>query len=187
TRDGRVLLTVDNAQFGMLGSQAGEGSEKNLSWFDWTIVSDVSRDGKNVVFFESGEGVGANYSVFMRAVDGSSAVRLGSGSFPALSPDGNWVAAITNTSPLQVELLPTGTGQSRQITNDSLEHIRVGWVPDGKAIVFSASEPNHAPRTYWMSIDQEQSRAITPEGTVGTLVSPDGKYLLAVDPQQKRW
>jgi eukaryotic-like serine/threonine-protein kinase len=186
TRDGRVLLTVDNVQFGMMGS-SGEATEKNLSWFDWSIVADVSRDGKNVVFFESGEGVGANYSVFMRGMDGSAAVRLGSGSFPALSPDGKWVAAIANTSPLQLELLPTGTGQSRQLTNDSLEHLRVAWVPDGKSIVFTASDANHAPRAYWMNIDEGKPRAITPEGTLGILVSPDGKYLFATDSARKRW
>jgi eukaryotic-like serine/threonine-protein kinase len=187
TRDGRVLLTVDNAQFGMLGLQSGETSERNLSWFDWSLVADISPDGKNLVFFESGEGVGANYSIFLRGMDGSSAVRLGSGGFPSLSPDGKWVVALDNASPSQLELLPTGTGQPRQITNDSLEHIRAGWVPDGKAVVFTASEPNHAPRTYWMSLDQGKARALTPEGTNGTLVSPDGKYVIATDPALKRW
>src|SRR5882762_1571845 len=187
TRDGRVLLTVDNAQFGMLGSQSGEANERNLSWFDWSLTSDVSPDGKNLVFFESGEGVGSNYSIFMRGMDGSPAIRLGSGGFPSLSPDGKWVVALNNASPSQLELLPTGTGQPRQITNDSLEHLRVGWVPTGKAIVFSASEANRAPRTYGMNLDDGKAHVITPEGTTGALVSPDAKYLLATDPELKRW
>jgi hypothetical protein len=62
-----------------------------------------------------------------------------------------------------------------------------GWAPNGRAIVFSASEPNHAVRTYWMNLDDGKTRAITPEGTEGTRVSPDGKYLLAIDPEGKRW
>jgi eukaryotic-like serine/threonine-protein kinase len=181
TRDGRVLLTVDNAQFGILGLGAGDTIERNLSWFDWSLVADVSPDGKTLLFFESGEGVGSNYSVFIRGMDGSPAVRLGSGAFPALSPDGKWVAALNNGSPNQLELLPTGTGQQRQITHDALEHIGVRWTPDGNALVFSASEPNHAPRTYWMNLGEGKARAITPEGSVGTLVSPDGKYVLALD------
>ncbi len=61
------------------------------------------------------------------------------------------------------------------------------WTPDGKALVFTASEPNHAPRTYWMNLDEGKPRPITPEGTAGTLVSPDGKYVLALDAQNKRW
>ena len=186
-RDGRVLLTVDNAQFGTLGLSAGETNERNLSWFDWSIAADLSPDGKSLVFFESGEGVGSNYSIFMRGMDGPPAVRLGSGSFPALSPDGKWVAALDNGSPAQLQLLPIGTGQRRQITSDSLEHVRVNWAPDGKAVVFSASEPNHPLRSYWMSLDDGKARAITPEGVTGTLLSPDGKYLLAIDSQNKRW
>ena len=187
TRDGRVLLTVDNAQFGVLGLAAGENTERNLSWFDWSLVADVSADGKTLLFFESGEGVGSNYSVFLRGMDGSPAVRLGSGAFPALSPDGKWVAALDNASPIQLQLLPTGAGQQRQITHDALEHLGVRWTPDGKALVFTASEPNHAPRTYWMNLDEGKPRPITPEGTAGTLVSPDGKYVLALDAQNKRW
>ena len=187
TREGRVLLTVDNVQFNMLGSRSGDANERNLSWFDWSLTADVTPDGQNLLFFESGEGVGSNYSIFLRGMDGSPAVRLGTGSFPKLSPDGKWVVALDNGSPRQLELLPTGTGQRQQLTHDSLEHVGVGWVPGGKAVVFSASVPNHPPRSYWMSLDDGKSRALTPEGTLGTLVSPDGKYLLATDPQRKRW
>lgn len=178
---------MDNDQIGVLGARSGETSERDLSWFDWSLTADVSRDGRNLVFFESGEGVGANYSTFIRGMDGSPAVRLGSGTYPSLSPDGKWVAVVNNASPSQLEILPTGTGQPRQITHDSLEHLSVGWAPNGRAIVFCASEPNHAVRTYWMNLDDGKTRAITPEGTEGTRVSPDGKYLLATDPEEKRW
>ena len=77
------------------------------------MIGDVSPDGKNLVFFESGEGVGSNYSVFLRGMDGSPAVRLGSGAFPSLSPDGKWVAALSLASPAQIEVLPTGAGKPR--------------------------------------------------------------------------
>jgi Tol biopolymer transport system component len=187
TRGGRVLLTLDNAQFGMLGHRSADTSERNLSWFDWSLASDVFPDGKTLVFFESGEGVGPNYSIFMRGMDGSPAVRLGSGAYPSLSPDGKWVAAIDNGSPNQVQLLPTGTGQPRQITHDSLDHDRVAWVPDGKSVVFGAAEPNRPPRIYWMSLHDQKPLAVTPEGILGLLVSPDGKYLFATDPERKRW
>jgi Tol biopolymer transport system component len=187
TREGRVLLTIDNEQFGMMGYRPGDPGEKNLAWLDWSIASDITPDGKNLLFFESGEGVGPNYSIFMRGMDGSPAVRLGSGGFPALSPDGKWVAALNNGSPQQLELLPVGAGQPRQLTHDSLEHVRVGWVPNGQALVFEASEPNHPPRTYFFSLEDSTSRPITPEGTTGTLVSPDSKTLLARAPDGKRW
>jgi len=39
------------------------------------------------------------------------------------------------------------------------------------------------------SIDSQSDlpRALTPEGTSGSLVSPDGKYLLATDGKRDRW
>ena len=186
TRDGRVLLSIDNAQFGIMGFRPGDQGEKNLSWFDWSIASDLTADSKSLLFFESGEGVGPNYSVFIRGMDSSPAVRLGSGSFPRLSPDGKWVAALNNASPEQLELLPVGA-QARQITHDALQHIGVGWVPNEKALVFEASEPNHPPHSFLLNLDDGKSRPITPEGTVGTLVSPDSKYLAALAPDGKRW
>jgi serine/threonine protein kinase len=187
TRNGRALLTIENDHFGILGFREGDKNERDLSWMDWSLTGDISPDGKNLVFFESGEGVGSNYSVFMRGMDGSPAVRLGSGDFPALSPDGKWVAAINRASPAQIELLPTGAGQPRVVTNDSLEHTRVRWAPSGNAIVFSAFDANHGPRTYWMDLDSGKTRPITPEGTIGLLISPDGKFALARDSERKRW
>jgi len=187
TRNGRALLTVESDHFGILGFHDGDKNERDLSWFDWSLIGDVSPDGKNLIFFESGEGVGSNYSVFMRGMDGSPAVRLGSGNFPSLSTDGKWVAAINLDSPAQIELLAIGAGQPRVLTHDSLEHTRVRWLPSGHAIVFSAYEANHRRRTYWMDLDSGKTRPITPEGTIGLLVSPDSKFLLATDPERKRW
>ena len=187
TRNGRALLTVESDHFGILGFRDGDKNERDLSWFDWSLMGDVSPDGKNLIFFESGEGVGSNYSVFMRGMDGSPAVRLGSGDFPALSPDSKLVAAINLASPAQVELLPTGAGSPRVVTNDSLEHTRVRWAPSGRALIFSAFDAEHGPRTYWMDLDSGKMRAVTPEGTLGLLISPDGKFLLARDSKRKPW
>ena len=187
TRSGRALLTIESDNFGILGFHDGDKNERNLSWFDWSLIGDVSPDGKSLVFFESGEGVGSNYSVFMRGMDGTPAVRLGSGAFPSLSPDGKWVAAINLASPAQIELLPTGAGQPRVVTNDSLEHTRARWLPSGQGLLFNAYEANHPPRTYWLDLESGKTRPVTPEGTVGLVVSPDSKFVLARDPERKRW
>lgn len=186
SRDGRVLLTEDNAEYQMMAQAPGATSEKNLSWFDWSIVADLSPDGKTALFFESGEGVGAKYSVFLRQTDGSPAVRLGEGTFPSLSPDGKWVAALDLSSPAQVELLPTGVGQPRRLTNDNLERVRVRWVPDGSSLIFIGNEPGQMRRSYLLDLNGK-SRPITPPGTAGISVTADSKFLMAIDPQNKRW
>ena len=184
SRDGRVLLGEENNQYGIIGLAPGETTEKNLSWFDWSVLNDLSPDGKTLVFSESGEAVGANYGIFIRKTDGSSAVRLGNGGFSALSPDGKWVAAITNDSPPQIQILPIGAGQSRRLTNDGLQHTRVAWIPDGTGLIFIASEPNHPPHSYWTDLSG-RARVITPEGIIGLVATPDSKYLLASDPAGK--
>jgi len=168
----------------MMALPPGEKNECNLSWFEWSLAADLSPDGKTVIFDESGEAVGAKYGSFMRKTDGSPAIRLGDGAFSVISPDGKWVASLDLGSPAQIELLPIGAGQPRRLTNDALQRIRVAWVPDGSGLVFVAAEPNHPPRSYWMDLTGK-TRVLTPEGTTGSIVTPDSKNLLTIDGQQK--
>jgi serine/threonine protein kinase/WD40 repeat protein len=183
SRDGRVLLGEDVTHYGIIGLAPGEKAEKDLSWFDWSVVNDLSSDGKKVVFSESGEAVGANYGIFIRKTDGSPAVRLGSGGSSALSPDGKWVAATVNGSSGQIQLLPTGPGQPRRIGGGA-RHERVAWTPDGKGLILIGAEPNHSPQSYWMDLEGK-SRPVTPEGTIGLVSTADSKYLLAADGEEK--
>jgi len=186
SRTGLVLLTADKARIGISALPPGEARERSLSWFDWSLLNDLSPDGKNIVFSETGEAVGTNYSVFLRPTDGSPAVRLGEGGQAVLSPDGQWVLADAG-SPRRVLLLPTGVGETRQLTDPKLDHFGEAWVPDGKAVIFTSAEPGHGPRTYLMDLNGGGQRALTPEGTSGNLISPDGKFLLAMDSQRQRW
>ena len=187
SRDGRVLLSEDNAQMGSAALPPGETHERNLSWFDWTLVSDLSADGRTIAFSETGEAVGSHYGVFLRKTDGSAAIRLGDGTFSSLSPDGKWVAAITNSSPTQIQLLPTGVGEPKLLTHDQLDHNRLTWLPDGKRILFTGGEPTRPPRIYLLDLADGKSRPITPEGvTSGPRISTDGTYVLAARDRQ-RW
>jgi WD40-like Beta Propeller Repeat len=44
-------------------------------------------------------------------------------------------------APSQLVLLPTGTGEQRPLTHDSIHHQGAAWTPDGKRIVFVGNEP----------------------------------------------
>lgn len=181
THDGRVLITEDVGQAGIVALPPGEKTERNLSWFDWSIALDLSPDGRNVIFSESGEATGGKYGIFMRKTDGSPAVRLGDGSINALlSPDGKWVATSDLGSPSQIQLLPTGAGQPRRLTSDGMAHFVIGWLPDGSALVTGAAEPNGPLRCYWTDLNGK-SRVITPPDVNPLTVTPDGKLLLAQD------
>jgi WD40 repeat protein len=185
-RTGLVLLTADKSRLSISALPPGETRERSLSWFDWSLLGDMSADGKTILFSETGEAAGPNSSIFLRQTDGSPAIRLGEGSFGNLSPDGQWVLAAVG-SPAKLVLLPTGVGEARQLTDDKTDHLSSIWLPDSKSIVFSAAEPGHSRRTYLLDIQGGTPRAITPEGTTGGLITPDGKFLLAVDGKRQRW
>jgi eukaryotic-like serine/threonine-protein kinase len=186
SRTGLLLMTSEKARITLSALPPGETRERSLSWFDWSLLSDMSADGKTIVFSETGEAAGANYSLYLRKTDGSAAVRLGDGGFGFLSPDGKWVLAM-DRSPAKLVLLPTGVGEPRDLTDNQRDHFAAGWLPDGKSIIFSEAEPGHGPRTYLLDIQGGSPKAITPEGTFGGFVTPDGKWVLARDAQRQRW
>jgi dipeptidyl aminopeptidase/acylaminoacyl peptidase len=57
----------------------------------------------------------------------------------------------------------------------------VEWFPDNKRILFTGNENGHATRTWMYDPETNQSTPLTPEGTRGTRVSPDGKQFITVD------
>lgn len=186
SRTGLVLLTSEKARITLSALAPGEAHERSLSWFDWSLITDISPDGKIIVFSESGEAAGANYNLFLRKTDGSPAVRLGDGGVGYLSPDGHWVLA-ADRSPAKLVLLPTGVGEPKELTDNRTDHFDPAWLPDGRSIIFSAAEPGHGVRTYLMDLQSGSRKAITPEGVFGAIVTPDGKWLLARDAKAQRW
>jgi eukaryotic-like serine/threonine-protein kinase len=186
SRTGLVLLTFDKARVSISALPPGETRERSLSWFDWSLLLDMTSDGNTILFSETGEAVGANYSIFVRKTDGSPAVRLGDGGFGALSPDGKWVLASVG-SPAKLVLLPTGVGEPKQLTDDKTDHFNFAWLPDSKSIIYSAAESGHPARSYLLDTHGGTPRPVTPEGTIGGLPTPDGKFVLAVDAKRARW
>jgi serine/threonine protein kinase/dipeptidyl aminopeptidase/acylaminoacyl peptidase len=176
--DGRILLTREIVRAGIVAIR-GNGAPVDLSWFDYSVVRDLSSDGKTIVFSESGEAGGAIFGVYTRGVDGSPAIRLGDGTSEALSPDGEWVLSIPrNSKPAQIVMLPTGAGQPRQITKDRINHRNARWMPDGKHIFFQGNEEGQPPKLWIQALDGGAPRAVTPENVSGTQVTPDGRHIL---------
>src|SRR5579862_2999732 len=186
-RDGHVILTRDVPRVGMVGIAPGQTKERDLSWLDWSAPKDLSADGKTLLFTESGEAGGENYSAYMRDTDGSPAVRLGDGFGFALSPDKKWALSGLPKPPVQFMLQPTGAGEARVITHDQINRSIAHWMPDGKRFVFAGNAPNAGVKLYVQSVDSADARAFTPEGVNGSLfaVSADGKSVVAVGPDQK--
>jgi Tol biopolymer transport system component len=190
SRDGRVLITRDDERYGVMGHAPGEKQERDLSWLDYSDSADISPDGKLLLFDEEGDGGGPNYSIFLRKTDGSPAARLGDGIASGFSPDGNWAISILPTTPSQMVLLPTGAGSPKMLERYSIEDYGMtDFFPDGKRILFSGTEHGHPMRDYIQNIEGGKPQPITPEGVASVWktrpISPDGKSIIALDPDGK--
>jgi serine/threonine protein kinase len=177
--DGRVLVSLDNERVAM-ATAARNGKAVDISWHDWDIAKDISRDGQSVLFEDSSEAAGSHYSLAIRRIDGSPPVQLGEGSAGNLSPDGKWAISIFPGSPGQVKLVPTGPGQPRTIAIPGLD-VQNGtahFLADGKRITLNASEPGHGVRIYLVDLGGGKPIPITPEGITDGSISPDGKFIL---------
>jgi serine/threonine protein kinase/Tol biopolymer transport system component len=181
--NGRALISRDALRAGAFGLGPGETKERDMSWQDWTVPSDITPDGKTILFTEAGEAGGGDYAVFMRDMNGASAIRLGQGSSRSFSPDGRWALILRqNMTPPDFVLLPTGVGQQRSLPTGNVIP-RGGFFLDAKRLLFEGHESGHASRVYILNTDTTQPRPLTPEGyhlsRVRTL-SPDGKRFVAI-------
>ena len=181
TRDKKVLFTVLDSRMGISALAPGAKQEADLSWFDASQVYDISADGKTILFVEQSSGQARNPAIYLRKTDGSPAVRLGDGNWPALSHDGKFVACILNDgSKTTLSLLPTGPGEPRVLSTPGMHYERVEWLPDGQHLLFTGNEPNGPIRTYIQDIHGAAPVPATPEGMPASHPSPDGKYLTSI-------
>ena len=188
-RDGRVLFGREIFRCILMGYSPAEGRERNLSWFDVSMPSDISPDGTHVLFGEAGEAAGSAYALYLRKMDGSPAVRLGAegalgGRF---SPDGRWAAVVRVAPTAPLLLLPTGIGEARTLARHGLERLLTpAFFPDGNSVVYSAAAPGEARRLYVQSLAGDAPRAVTPPGVspipdLVNPVSPDGDWVTAIE------
>jgi WD40 repeat protein len=183
--DGRVLVALNSKRLAMGFSTLGGKQDEELSWHDWNVAKDISRDGQFVLFEDASEPAGPGYAVALRRLDGSLPVRLGDGSAGGLSPDGKWAISVSTGHPEQVTLLPTGPGQPRPVNLNGLEHIHNGWarfLADGQRLIANGNEQGHASRCYVLDLAGGKPKAVTPGGIVCGPSSPDSQFVVGVGP-----
>jgi hypothetical protein len=181
-RDGRLLVVRADRRTELCALLDGGSEEQDLSWLDYSVPADLSRDGKLLLFTEGSQAIGSNYATCLRKTDGSPVVRLGEGFASAFSPDGKWTISFLPTTPGQMMLLPIGAGQPRTLERGAIEAYayNAGWFPDSKRILLGANETGKPMRAYVQNISGGPPKPIFKEGLVlprPVTISPDGKQV----------
>ncbi|HYN42072.1 MAG TPA: protein kinase [Thermoanaerobaculia bacterium] len=184
---GELLVTEGRLRLGMgFGSQDAP-VDSDLSWLDATVVSDISRDGRTILFAEQGAGGGVGtYSVYMRGSDGSASTRLGEGTAGPLSPDGHWAVSIVPSTPPTLVLLPTGAGRAKTLERGPIgSYQAVAFFPDGERLLIAANEEGKPVRLYVQSLEAGGPRAVSGPGLrfapPSDVISPDGRTAAVTD------
>src|SRR5262249_61418601 len=154
-------------------------------WLDATVASDLSADGKILMFLEKERGW-IHAMSYIRRPDGSAAIPLAEGYCRPLSPDGKWAICRSELMAPSFKLVST-SGETRELPNGGLELKIQGsrdWLPDGRRILFTANAKGRPSRIYVQSVDGSSPVPITPEGVemvfLARAVSPDGQFVVGV-------
>jgi serine/threonine protein kinase len=179
--DGRVLLTRGDFSQTAICLPPGAAKEVDLSWHSLSEISALSEDGRFILLNDLGVSSGSVETVYLRATDGSPAVKLGEGYGQSISPDGRW-ALVKSVKLNRLMLLPTGPGQPRALLGTGMIYGGAEFFPDGKRVLFSASAGDGPKRLWIQDVDGGQPRPLTPEGFELGPISPDGKWIVTRGP-----
>jgi dipeptidyl aminopeptidase/acylaminoacyl peptidase len=186
-RGGRALIGYESASGRVSGLMKGDERERDLSFLDGTIATDLSADGSMLLFTEAWIGGGPGYSFFLRRSSDSEPVRLDEGWGSDLSADGTWALSYPVDPPMRLVFTPTGPGQAHSLDLPGFEAIGgAQWFPDEHRILTWASRPGEPFRGYVVDLPDGAQRPITPPGVTAPLftdashaLSPDGTLVAA--------
>jgi dipeptidyl aminopeptidase/acylaminoacyl peptidase len=187
--DGRVLVAIESGRREIMAGHRDAKDERNLSWFDWSWLSGLSRKGTFVVIEEQNAAARGRHLLYVRGTDGSPAVHIGEGRARgmAISPDERWIAVLTD-EPQELQLLPLGAGQPRSIACNGINHT-LWWqfTPDGRRLIILGFLPDEPTSLFEIDVDGDGTpRRLTKE-PVGwpCVLSTDGKWVAGTGVDQR--
>ena len=180
---GRVLLTTGMWRAALAYQPPGETAERDASWLDWSVLADLSADGRTILFNETREGGGGKSSVYLRHASDTMPIRIADGFGDAISPDGKYVLSHQGA---KLVLVPTGTGEARELKVNGAYDNGAAWLPDSKRVVLAGAEKGKGYQLHLIDTLDETDTPITPENIWGDAyrpfaVSPDGRFVAGMN------
>jgi hypothetical protein len=176
SRDGKVLLSLEDERNGVVGLGPGDRTERDLSWLDMSSIMDMSADGKLLLLTEQSEAMGSESALAVRKMDGSAPIRLGAGA-GLISPDSTKVAAVAFGSKAAVKVLPIGAGEPVTLPTEGLEIGGMAWFRDSRRLLFTGNQTGQPPR--FLLID-------TATGSKKTIAFPGASFVIDISPDSRR-
>ncbi len=176
--DGLALLSRDEERRAVVGLAPGSTAERDLSWLDDSGVADISADGRWLLGRD-------RFGVYVRPMDGSppTFLELKDGFADALTRDGTF--AIGTNAEGRLVVIPRRAGQTRVLPSHGIvSYNGARWFPDAKRILFTGAKADEQLRSYAQDVQGGPPQPITPEGTWGLSISPDGEMIAAIGAQQ---
>lgn len=182
-KDGRVLVIGESFRIDSMLGDVATGATRDQTWVDMAWGQSLSNDAKWMVFSTQEPGATTNYSIFLRKTDGSPAVKLGEGDGMGISPDDKWVVSNLVAANQSILLLPMGAGEAQTIRSGRIRfHVDPPlFFPDNKRFLAVGHDQDKPERSYLLSVEGGEPKAVTPEGVAALLLSPDGKTMLTRD------
>jgi len=176
---GRVLLANGIWRAGLLYRGPSEANERDMSWLDWSILADLSDNGRTILFNDTREGGGPSNAIYLRHTESPAPVHIGEGYADAISRDGKWILAHNG---LKLVLLPAGPGEARELKLAGNFDRGAEWLPDNKHVVIGGALPKTGYRLLLIDTLDESVLPLTPENIwVNTIrpfaVSGDTRYI----------
>lgn len=173
---GRLLLVRETHEMSVSAKPRDDTRERDLSWFDYTWVTDISPDGQLVALSETGGAAGPGFGVYVRKIDGSGGMRIGDGISQTISPDKSWVLSLTPSFD-RLLAIPTGTGEPREIGRGTAH----GWAWLSATSVFYCGAEAASERCFIVDLHGKRSpRPVAGYVHLGWFqASPDGNTIAA--------
>jgi TolB protein len=127
--------------------------------------------------------------LYLMRADGTKLRRItkarGADFFPAWSPDGKWIAYISNGSrprdqvAYEIYVMRANGSRLRRVTRDRFPDYDLAWAPDGKHFVFQSTRPSATSGVWVVNVNGTGLRRLTGDAAQPAW-SPDGKTIAFV-------
>jgi Tol biopolymer transport system component len=180
----RSLLTSKEERVDLTVRRAGQGPH-DFSWLGWSLVTDISPDGKLALFYDGGP-TEKTMGVWVRPLDGGDATRLGDGYPGKFSPDGKWVTVLTRpiSGPPQLVLVPVEAGGTRRLPTGGAADVSAPSFAGSSTLLFVRSDKGVS-EVWRMGTDGSGARPLGARGCSTPTASPSATSFVCVEGERR--